>query len=69
MKTHYVAILATYKIKGKYFEIMLACSALIQEDDPSATQEKAFVEETLQVYGNDESNIVCCVGDNCSFNR
>ena len=67
-KIHYVAIFATYVIKEQYFETMLACAPLLQETDLSANQYKFFVEETLQVFDRDESNVVCFVGDNCAVN-
>lgn len=59
--THYVAIFATFMIKGQYHEVLLACRPLLQEDDLSADQHLLFLEDTLEVYGNSMENVICLI--------
>lgn len=60
---------STYVIKDKYYETFLSCSRLSAESDISASLQRTFVSETLDVLSKTGTNVVCVIGDNCSVNN
>lgn len=68
-KTHFTAIFATYKKKGKYVEALLAFLLLLRQNYLGALHNIAFMKATLRLYGKSLDHVVVWIGDNCSVNR
>jgi hypothetical protein len=66
---HYIAVFASYSKEGVSKTPLLAIAPPFNEEDFSAASHKAFIEDVLDLYGKNLSNLSFMVADNCSTNK
>jgi len=68
-RTHFVAVFATYMTESVVTEKLLGISPLADEENLGAAEHVTYLNDILKVYGQNFSNVVAIIGDNCAVNK